>query len=70
LPNGRKLMPGRNFFFEDNGWSPYVAQLNLVVVPGNHDSMVLDPSVRVLSDHIRRLLSAADAVGDRLRAAE
>lgn len=70
LSNGRKLMPGRNFFFEDNGWTSFVARLKVVVVPGDHDSMVLDPNVRVLSDHIRRLLASADASGYARKAAE
>jgi thioesterase domain-containing protein/acyl carrier protein len=60
LPDGRRLMPGRNVFMEDNGWSPFVARLKTVVVPGDHDSMVLDPDVRVLSNHIRRLLAAGE----------
>lgn len=60
LSNGRKLMPGRSFFLEDNGWTPHIGKLTVIVVPGDHDSMVLDPSVRVLSDHIRRRLAAAD----------
>ncbi|WEK03713.1 MAG: SDR family oxidoreductase [Candidatus Devosia phytovorans] len=70
LSNGRKLMAGRNFFFEDNGWTPLVDTLSVVVVPGDHDSMVLDPSVRVLSNHIRRLLAAADTGVDKRKAAE
>lgn len=70
LSNGRKLMPGRTFFFEDNGWSPYVERLQVVVVPGDHDNMVLDPNVRVLSDHMRRILRDADVKRTTHRAAE
>ncbi|WP_108395461.1 type I polyketide synthase [Devosia submarina] len=70
LSDGRRLMPGRTLFFEDNGWSPFVARLKTVVVPGDHDSMVLDPNVRVLSNHLRRLLAASDAREYRREAAE
>lgn len=70
LSNGRKLMPGRTFFYEDNGWTPYIERLKVVVVPGDHDSMVLDPCVRVLSAHMRDLLSAADTGIYGQRAAE
>jgi acyl transferase domain-containing protein/thioesterase domain-containing protein/acyl carrier protein len=70
LSNGRKLVADRNFFLEDNGWTPYVGKLLVVVVPGDHDSMVLDPNVRVLSDHIRRLLTAGNASAIRRNAAE
>jgi thioesterase domain-containing protein len=70
LSDGRRLMPGRTMFLEDNGWSPFVARLKTVVVPGDHDSMVLDPNVRVLGDHLRRLLAASDAREYRREAAE
>ena len=70
LSNGRRLMPGRTMFLEDNGWSPFAPNIKTTIVPGTHDSMVLDPNVRVLSDHIRRLLAAGDTRTDRQRAAE
>lgn len=70
LSGGRKLVADRNFFLEDNGWGPYVGRLSVVVVPGDHDSMVLDPNVRVLSDHIRRLLAADDVNATHRSAAE
>lgn len=59
LSGGRLLQPGRNIILEDNGWSPFVQNLDIQEVPGDHDSMVLEPFVRVLADHVRRRLRAA-----------
>jgi thioesterase domain-containing protein len=59
LSGGRRLQPGRNIILDDNGWLPYVKLLDIQEVPGDHDSMVLEPFVRVLSEHIRRRLRAA-----------
>nr|WP_314262184.1 SDR family oxidoreductase [uncultured Devosia sp.] len=70
LSNGRKLVADRNFFREDNGWTPYVGKLTVTVIPGDHDSMVLDPNVRVLADHIRRQLAASNSSIDNRKAAE
>ena len=56
LSGGRILQPGRKFFYEDNGWSAFTPNLTVVEVPGDHDSMVLDPSVRILSADARRRL--------------
>ena len=56
LPGGRMLQDGRNPVSEDNGWSPFASGLTVVEVPGDHDSMVLNPNVRVLADRVRRHL--------------
>ncbi|MBK7875222.1 MAG: SDR family NAD(P)-dependent oxidoreductase [Planctomycetes bacterium] len=45
-----------------NGWKPYVqGGVDVVVVPGNHDNMVLEPNVRVLAARLRAALHAAQA---------
>jgi thioesterase domain-containing protein len=31
-------------------------------VPGNHDSMVLEPNVRVLASHIRTCITEAESL--------
>ena len=53
----------------DNGWSRYSADLSIREVPGNHDSMVLEPSVRVLAGHLRAELTRADSGADIPRVA-
>ncbi len=54
LPGGRRLNSDRREINEDNLWSPYVENLSIVEVPGNHDSMVLEPNVRILVAALRR----------------
>ncbi len=57
LSGGRRLQSGRNLIRDDNGWSPLVPDLAVTEVPGDHDSMVLEPCVRVLADRMRAELS-------------
>jgi acyl transferase domain-containing protein/thioesterase domain-containing protein len=54
LNDGRRVDGERNIVREDNGWDPFVRHLTVREVPGNHDSMVLEPNVRVLVNYIRR----------------
>ena len=56
LSGGRRLMADRNLVLDDNGWSEHVDQLQVMEVPGDHDSMVLEPHVRVLASHLRRTI--------------
>jgi thioesterase domain-containing protein len=67
LGNGRLLDHDREYVFEDNGWTPYVGSLDVLEVPGDHDSMVLEPNVRVLVRKLREIVEDAEA---RLRQRE
>lgn len=58
LSGGRLLSADRQPLREDNFWTPYVEHLHVVEVPGNHDSMVLEPNVRVLVANIRKALDS------------
>ncbi|MCB9592019.1 MAG: SDR family NAD(P)-dependent oxidoreductase [Sandaracinaceae bacterium] len=60
LGNGRLLDYDRDYVFEDNGWTPHVGHLDVIEVPGNHDSMVLEPNVRVLAGRFRAVIEAAE----------
>lgn len=64
LSGGRRLDVERNFISEDNGWTPYVRNLHVFEVPGNHDSMVLEPNVRVLVSSMKQYIENADARRD------
>lgn len=50
-----------NFQVADNGWTPYVRELTIREVPGDHDSMVLEPNVRVLASHVIADIAAVEA---------
>ncbi|WP_264319340.1 type I polyketide synthase [Rhizobium terrae] len=59
LSGGRSLKENRDILLADNGWREHVAQLNISEVPGDHDSMVLDPYVRVLAERMRMVVAEA-----------
>jgi acyl transferase domain-containing protein/thioesterase domain-containing protein len=59
LSGNRHLQENRNVVLADNGWTPYVSNLEISEVPGDHDSMVLDPYARVLASRIRAILTNA-----------
>jgi thioesterase domain-containing protein/acyl carrier protein len=61
LRDGRLLDAGREVLRPDNGWSSHVGALSVVEVPGNHDSMVLEPNVRVLAAAMRKALAELEA---------
>ncbi|MEM1159737.1 MAG: SDR family NAD(P)-dependent oxidoreductase [Pseudomonadota bacterium] len=57
---GRLVDKHRHYMFPDNDWTQYVPGLEIFEVPGDHDSMVLEPNVRVLANRIKRVLEKAD----------
>ncbi|PZO74498.1 MAG: polyketide synthase [Mesorhizobium amorphae] len=59
LSGGRRLMANRDMILDDNGWGAHVHSLETVEVPGDHDTMVLEPHVRVLAGNMRQALVAA-----------
>ena len=61
LSGGRLVDPERNFVREDNYWTSYVKDLQVLEVPGNHDNMVLEPNVRVLVALLRRAISGVES---------
>jgi thioesterase domain-containing protein len=60
LGPGRAINVHRRFVYHDNGWTPYVRRVEVNEVPGDHDSMVLEPSVRVLAARMREAINAAE----------
>ena len=71
LSDGRELNRDRELLRADNGWTPYIEQLDVIEVPGDHDKMVLEPNVRVLASHLNRYLRLAEiGEADTLIAAE
>jgi hypothetical protein len=60
LSGGRMVDGERNFISPDNFWTPYVGRLTVFEVPGNHDSMVLEPNVRVLVSQMKRVIDQVE----------
>jgi acyl transferase domain-containing protein len=65
LSGGRSLQENRNVLLPDNGWQAHISKLHVSEVPGDHDSMVLDPYVRVLASRIRTVVADAIESGSR-----
>jgi thioesterase domain-containing protein/acyl carrier protein len=60
VTGGRWVSEAREYVFDDNDWTRYMPALRVVEVPGNHDSMVLEPNVRVLASHIKNCINEAE----------
>ena len=56
LPGGRAVNKHNEFLYPDNGWNRYMRSVEVHEVPGDHDSMVLEPNVRVLASTLREAL--------------
>lgn len=61
LGKGRLLDKNRDYVEFDNGWSPLVERVDVYEVPGDHDSMVLEPNVRVLARKLHRVVEEVEA---------
>lgn len=57
---GRLVDSDKYYMFHDNDWMRYAPNLDVFEVPGDHDSMVLEPNVRVLASRIKRVLEKAE----------
>ena len=51
----------RDYVFADNQWTPFAPRIDVIEVPGDHDSMVLEPNVRVLAARLRAALAQAES---------
>ena len=56
VSGGRWVSTAREFVFADNDLSQFAPALEVVEVPGDHDSMVLEPNVRVLAARMKQAL--------------
>lgn len=63
----RQINIDRRFIYHDNGWGPFAQRVDVTEVPGTHDSMVLEPNVRVLAAHLRRALDRTEELPARVR---
>ena len=61
VSGGRLISSDRAYMYEDNGWTRWVPETRVFEVPGNHDSMVLEPHVRVLAAHMKACIEDAEA---------
>lgn len=61
LADGRALSKSKDVLYPDNGWTPHCDRVEVHEVPGDHDSMVLEPNVRTMAQKLRKCILAAEA---------
>ncbi len=61
VTGGRWVSAAREYVHPDNDWTRFMPALTVVEVPGNHDSMVLEPNVRVLAGKMKAAILKAEA---------
>lgn len=64
VSGGRWVNSDREIVFPDNDWTRFIPSLQVMEVPGDHDSMVLEPNVRVLARLMNDCIAKAEAVTD------
>ena len=63
VTGGRWVSHAREYVFDDNDLTQFAPALEVIEVPGDHDSMVLEPNVRVLAARMRAVIALAEAGG-------
>jgi thioesterase domain-containing protein/acyl carrier protein len=61
LGEGRVLDAGKEWVWHDNGFGQWADSIEVHEMPGDHDSMVLEPNVRVMAARLRQCIDQADA---------
>ncbi len=61
LSGNRTMNDALSFVRDDNHWRDFADSVQIIEVPGEHNSMVLEPHVRVLANRLRETLVAAQA---------
>lgn len=59
VTGGRFVSKEREYVFEDNDWRRYAPQIEVIEVPGDHDSMMLAPNVTTLAQELREVIARA-----------
>lgn len=62
VTGGRWVSAAREFVLHDNDLTSFAPALEVIEVPGDHDSMVLEPNVRVLAARLRVVIEAAEGM--------
>jgi thioesterase domain-containing protein len=61
LGKDRVLDSAKEWVWHDNGFGQWAESIDIHEMPGDHDSMVLEPNVRVMASQLSRCLSEAEA---------
>ena len=61
VSGGRWVSAAKEYVYPDNDWTRFAPALEVIEVPGDHDSMVLVPNVSVLAGRLREIVARAEA---------
>jgi len=59
VSGGMWVSEAREYVFADNDWTRYAPHVQVIEVPGEHDSMVLSPNVVVMAAELREVIDEA-----------
>ncbi len=59
---GQWVSAGKEYVFGDNDLTGHAPKLEVIETPGDHDSMVLEPNVRVMAARLRAVIARAEVV--------
>ncbi|NUB44946.1 SDR family NAD(P)-dependent oxidoreductase [Fertoebacter nigrum] len=68
VSGGKWVSAAKEYVFPDNDLTRFAPALEVIEVPGDHDSMVLEPNVRVLAAKMRNVIATAEAGAGRATA--
>ncbi|HHC29633.1 MAG TPA: hypothetical protein ENK80_03590 [Rhodobacterales bacterium] len=60
VSGGHWVSRAREYVLDDNQWTGFAPRLDVLEVPGDHDSMVLVPNVSVLAKRLKAVIDAAE----------
>ncbi len=60
VSGGQWISAAKEYVYPDNDWGRWLSGLEVIEVPGDHDSMVLEPNVRVLATKMKAAIVAAE----------
>lgn len=61
VSGGRWVSAAKEYVFPDNDLTRFAPELQVIEVPGDHDSMVLEPNVRVMAARMREVIAESEA---------
>ena len=64
VTGGNWVSAAKEYVFADNDLTRFAPQLQVIEVPGDHDSMVLEPNVRVMAARLRQVIESVTAEDD------
>jgi acyl transferase domain-containing protein/thioesterase domain-containing protein/acyl carrier protein len=70
VTGGKWVSAAKEFVFPDNDLTRFAPDLQVIEVPGDHDSMVLEPNVRVMAARLKSILAALETPTPLAQAAE